>query len=98
MHYEPVIARLRDHEAELRERGVRHVALFGSRARGDVRPDSDIDILIELDPDAPVDLFRYAGIKRYIAELFVGPVDVVDCDALKPHIRRPAAHDAIYAF
>jgi predicted nucleotidyltransferase len=98
MDHEPFIARLQDHEAELRKRGVRHAALFGSRARGDARPDSDIDILIELDPDAPIDLFRYAGIKRYIAGLFVGPVDVVDRDALKPHLRRPTAHDAIYAF
>jgi uncharacterized protein len=47
-----IIARLRENEPALRARGVSHAALFGSRARGDNRPDSDIDIMIELDPAA----------------------------------------------
>ena len=49
-----IIATLRQNEAALRARGVSHAALFGSRARGDNRPDSDTDIMIEIDPDAPV--------------------------------------------
>jgi uncharacterized protein len=86
------------HRDALRARGVRHAALFGSVARGEGRPDSDVDILIELEPDADIDLFGYVGLRRYIAELFTGPVDVVDKDALKPHVRPPAESDAIYAF
>jgi len=43
-------------------------------------------------------MFGYAGLKRYIADLFVGPVDVVNRDALKPSLRRPAIADAVYAF
>ena len=77
---------------------MRHAALFGSVARGDAGPLSDLDILIELAPDAELDAFAYAGLMRYIAGLFSGPVDVVNRDALKPHTRRPAASDAIYAF
>ncbi len=50
MKREEIIARLRENEAILRERGVMHAALFGSRARGDERPDSDTDIMIEFDP------------------------------------------------
>jgi predicted nucleotidyltransferase len=42
-----ILARLREHEPALRERGVSHAAVFGSRARGDNRPGSDIDILVE---------------------------------------------------
>jgi predicted nucleotidyltransferase len=42
---EQVLARLRDHAAELRRRGVPHAALFGSMARGEAGPDSDIDII-----------------------------------------------------
>ena len=57
--------------------------LFGSRARGDARPGSDIDILIDIDPDAPVGVWEYAGLKTYIAALFDGPVDVVEREALK---------------
>jgi predicted nucleotidyltransferase len=50
---EEIIATLRVHQAELRRRGVRHAALFGSIARGESKRTSDIDILIELDPQAP---------------------------------------------
>jgi predicted nucleotidyltransferase len=98
MDREQVIAVLRRHEGELRQRGVRRAALFGSVARGSATAVSDIDILIELEPDRPIDLFAYAGIKRYIADLFSERVDVVDCDALKPYLRVPAIADAVYAF
>jgi predicted nucleotidyltransferase len=57
-----VIATLRAHEPELRRRGVLHAALFGSVARGEATPASDIDILIQLEPDAPIDLFEYVGV------------------------------------
>jgi predicted nucleotidyltransferase len=91
-----IIARLREHEAALKQHGVAHAALFGSRARGDARPDSDTDI--EIDPDAPVGVWEYEGIKGYVASLFEGPVDVVDRAALKPYVRPAATGDAIYAF
>jgi uncharacterized protein len=93
-----IIARLRENEAALRARGVRHAAVFGSRARGDNRPDSDTDIMIEIEPDAPVGVYEYVGIKKYIASLFDGPVDVVDREGLKPYIRPAVTADAIYAF
>ena len=98
MKREDAIAILRQNADALRARGVRHAALFGSVARGDNRPDSDVDILIELAPDAGLDIFKYAGLKTYIAGLFPGPVDVIDRDALKPQLRAPAARDTVYAF
>jgi predicted nucleotidyltransferase len=98
MNRNEVIARLKDNEAALRARGVSHAALFGSRARGDNRPDSDIDIMIEFDPAARVTLFGYVGLKTYIAGLFDGPVDIVNRDGLKPHVKPVAMTDAIYAF
>jgi len=98
MKRDEVIAILKQHETALRARGVRHAALFGSVARGDARPDSDVDIVIELAPNNALDLFAYSGLMSYIESLFPVPVDVVDRDALKPYIRSPAARDAIYAF
>ena len=77
MNRDEILARLREHEAALRSRGVAHVALFGSRARGDQRAGSDTDILVEFDPVARVTVFDYAALKNDIAALFDSPVDVV---------------------
>jgi predicted nucleotidyltransferase len=98
MKSDEILARLRENEAALRARGVKHAALFGSCARGDNRPDSDIDIMVEFDPAARVTVFTYAGVKDYIAGLFDGPVDVVSREGLKPYVRPAATTDAIYAF
>jgi predicted nucleotidyltransferase len=98
MTREQIVEKLRENESALRARGVNHAALFGSRARGNDRPDSDIDIMAEFDPAAHVSLFNYAGLKDYIASLFDASVDVVNRDGLKPHIRPAATTDAIYAF
>ena len=98
MNRDEIIARLRENEAALRRRGVAHAALFGSRARGDRRAESDTDIMIEFDPDARITVFDYAGVKDYITNLFDGPVDVVNRDGLKPYVKPAATTDAIYAF
>jgi predicted nucleotidyltransferase len=98
MNSQEVLETLRQNEPALRARGVLHAALFGSVARGTNGPDSDIDILIDIAPNAVSDIYTYVGLKNYIAELFTGPVDVIDRGALKPHVRPPAEADAIYAF
>lgn len=98
MNCQEIIDRLRDNELALRARGVSHAALFGSRARGDACPESDTDIMIEIDFNARVGIYEYLAIKQYIANLFDGPVDVVDREGLKPHVRPAATADAVYAF
>ena len=75
-----------------------HAALFGSRARGDNRMDSDTDIMIELDPNAVVTVYDYVGLKDFIASLFEGPVDIVNREGLKPWVAPVARVDAVYAF
>lgn len=98
MSRDEIITRLRENETALRKRGVVHAALFGSRARGDHTPQSDTDIMIELNPEATITIFDYAGLKQYIADLFDGHVDVVNREGLKPHVKPAATTDAIYAF
>lgn len=93
-----ILAILREHAPQLRAQGVRHAALFGSVARGEALRESDIDILIEFEPEARVTVYDYVRLKNDIASLFEAPVDVIDLDALKPHLRDPSVRDAVYAF
>ncbi|MBI1868677.1 MAG: nucleotidyltransferase family protein [Methylocystis sp.] len=93
-----IIGRLRENEAALRAQGVAHAALFGSRARGDNRPDSDIDIMVEIAPEAPVGVFEYVAITQYLADLFPNRVDVANRSKLKALVRPSAEREAVYAF
>jgi len=94
---EQVLATLRAHERELRNRRVLYAALFGSVARNEGKPASDIDIMIELEPDAPVGVFEYVDITQYLADLFPNRVDVAN-RSLKALVRTSAERDAVYAF
>jgi predicted nucleotidyltransferase len=99
MKRDDIIEKLKEREADLRAHGVTHAALFGSVARDEQDDsESDIDILVDLDPVIVKTMFDYAGVKDYIAGLFNGSVDVVDREALKPRVRPQATADAIYAF
>jgi hypothetical protein len=79
-------------------RGVAHAPLVASRAGGDSRPDSDIYIMIEIDPEAHIGVFDDVVLKDHIAALFDAPVDVVSREGLKSCIRPAAMADAISAF
>ena len=98
MRRDEVIARLKQAEPALRARGILHAALFGSVARGEDRPDSDIDIMIEVDPDFHITIYDYVGLKEYVSDLFESPVDVVSRNGLKPYVRPSVTAEAIYAF
>jgi predicted nucleotidyltransferase len=98
MTKQDILDRLRENELALRERGVTRAALFGSVARNEQNAESDIDILVDLDPAIVATMFDYAGVKDYIAGLFEESVDVIDREALRPRVRPRAAADAIYAF
>jgi uncharacterized protein len=98
MDREQVIATLRAHEPELRHRGIRHAALFGSVVRGEARPSSDIDLLIELDPEAPIGVFEYVELTDFIGGLFPVRVDVANRAGPRPHVRSQAEREAVQAF
>jgi uncharacterized protein len=66
---------------------VQELAVFGSAARGEMRADSDIDLLVEFLPDAEVDLVDHAGLMLDLSDLLDRKVDLVSKNGLKPLIR-----------
>ena len=67
--------------------------LFGSFARGEETPESDVDILVRFDHDRPIGLFRYAGMWREIEELVGRKVDLVEEGTLMPFAVESANRD-----
>lgn len=93
----PRAQRLRQHRRRLhdaaRERGVRKVRVFGSLARGEEAPASDIDLLVELESGRT--LLDLAAFRREAQKILELPVDVATPDMLKPRIRAKVEREAI---
>jgi uncharacterized protein len=89
---------LKAHEADLRSRGVRHAAVFGSVARGQALPTRDIDVLVDLNPDNPIGVFEYARLKLCTNELFETALDFVNHRTLKPLLRDAILREAVDPF
>jgi len=88
------LAKLKPHLAELRaEFGVAGVRLFGSVARGDERPDSDVDLLVRL--ERPIGLFRFCELQFRLEEILGAKVDVGTEASLKPRIRERVLAEAL---
>jgi predicted nucleotidyltransferase len=81
---EAVVAALRAHEAELRAAGIARLTLFGSVARGEAGPESDVDLHAELDPEARIGWFALADIVDRLEQIVGRKVDL-----LTGRIRRP---------
>ena len=92
-----VLAILTKHHEWLRSLGVNHAAVFGSVAMGENRPDSDVDILVELTP-ARRTVFDFVAIENAVADLIAGEVHVAIEDQLKPALRSSVLGNAVYAF
>jgi excisionase family DNA binding protein len=93
-----VLQLLQTNEARLRKLGVSHVAVFGSTARGEARPDSDVDLLLELDSKRRLDIFDFVGIQDELHDILPFPVDCVLRKGLKRHVAPNALRDAIRVF
>ncbi|MBI2939323.1 MAG: nucleotidyltransferase family protein [Chloroflexi bacterium] len=87
----PRIAIDRQRIAEFcRRHQVKTLALFGSVLRDDFRPASDVDVLVDLEPDAKVSLFEFAGMQDELAAIFGREVDLVEKRGLRNPFRRRA--------
>ncbi|MEW5828176.1 MAG: nucleotidyltransferase family protein [Chloroflexota bacterium] len=79
---------------------ITEFSVFGSVLREDFRPDSDIDVLVSIDPGANIGLFELADMKIELQEMFKRPVDLVEKEGLRnPYRRREILRTAkvIYA-
>lgn len=69
--------------------------IFGSVARGDARDESDLDLMVDLIPDAGNDLLRVAGLSEELSELLHVRVDVVAAELLRREVSESALADAV---
>jgi predicted nucleotidyltransferase len=99
----PVLARvlqlLRQNRVDLEKAGIRHAEIFGSVARGEDTPNSDVDILVDLDPKLVDDLFAYSRVRRTLQNLVGRPVDIARKGRPRsPEMDAEIARDAVHAY
>lgn len=94
-----VLRTLQKERAELEAGGVRHLAIFGSVARMEDRPDSDLDVVVDIDPARKFDIFDLAAIAGLIERLTDMKVDIVRRRPdMKPELAQHLAEDEIHVF
>lgn len=93
MSRDAIISLIRANRSRLDELHVKSLALFGSVARGDERPDSDLDLLVEF--NVLPTFGGYFDLKEYLEELVGRPVDLVIQGDLKPRVRPNVEKEAI---
>lgn len=94
MNRATILQVLNQHRDDVIKRfGARHLALFGSAARDEMRDDSDVDVLVEFDDPATFD--GYIGLLFYLEELLGRKVDLVTASGLKPRARASIERDMI---
>jgi len=85
-------------EPELRRRGVLHLAVFGSIARGDDRDDSDLDLAVEIEPNRAFSLIRLEDTRLLLQDVVGRPVDLGEIDSFRPQVRAAFERDRISIF
>ncbi|MDY6936752.1 MAG: nucleotidyltransferase family protein [Cyanobacteriota bacterium] len=96
MKSDEVITILAAHREQLKAMGVKSLNLFGSVARDEARPDSDVDFLVEF--DRPVGLFEFIEVRLYLQDILGCDVDMGTENALREHLREPVLEDVVRAF
>jgi len=98
MRREDAIRLLKEAEPGLRARGVISLALFGSTARDEAGPDSDVDVLVDLDMARQPSLIDLSGMRLFIGDTLGRQTDIAIRDSLRPTYRASIEADAIRIF
>ena len=97
MQRDEAIAKLKQHETELRQLGIEHLYLFGSTARGDAREDSDIDLFFD-HPEGSLGLFQLMDVKDTAARILGRKADIMTRRSLHPVLRARIEASALQVF
>ena len=98
MTRDEIIAKLRANAAAIKAEGVTKLAIFGSRTRGDAREDSDLDVLIDVDPNSKFSLLNLSGVALIVEDATGLPAQVSMRRSLDPHMAERIADDVIEVF
>jgi predicted nucleotidyltransferase len=93
-----VLKSLREHREWLHQRGVSRMWVFGSVARGEEQPDSDVDLIVEIDPQARVSLTAFARLRLDLSDLLGARVDLAEWRTLRSQALVSAERDAVAVF
>jgi hypothetical protein len=85
-------------EPELRQRGVRHLAVFGSVARGEDHAGSDLDLAVEIEANHPFSVIRMEDTRLLLQDAVGRPVDLGEIGSFRPHVRAAFERDRIPIF
>jgi predicted nucleotidyltransferase len=97
MRKDEVLKNLAAHRDRIKGFSVKSLAIFGSVARGEAAPSSDVDVLVEFEPGKPAGLLLFIALKQYLEEILGCPVDLVTPNALRERMRDQVLREAIYA-
>lgn len=92
------LRRLTRNREKLRTHHVRHIAVFGSTARNEATAGSDVDLLVEFQPDEPVGLFAFVRLLQFLSDIMNTRIDLATPGALRPEMRDEIIAEAIRAF
>jgi predicted nucleotidyltransferase len=92
------IRRLTHNREKLCRHGVRHISVFGSTSRDQATAQSDVDILVEFDPEASVGLFDFVRLLDLLADMMDTRIDLATPEALRVEMRAEILAEAIRAF
>ena len=88
---------LKEHEKELKEKyGLKEIGIFGSYVRREAKEESDLDILVEFEPDARISLLEFVELENVLTDLLGVKVDLVEKSALKPRIGKQILSEVVY--
>ena len=98
MDREHVIKMLRAHERQLKESGIVRLSLFGSTARGDAGPNSDVDLMAAFDETRRISLFDIVGMELDLSDMLGCKVDLIEEGTLKPRVQKSVEAEVVRAF